>query len=220
MATPFKMRSGNKVSFKGMGSSPAKQVPEKTAEQLAQIKTNKLEPKTNKEIKQTSKTQKEKNKRQDSDGGRKRTFTEKNANKIAKRTAQLKRAKLLESQTNSDGTSRGERTFGWKNFGKGLLEGKGIMPSLSGAIGTGEYKSTQAQRRLDKLKGEKNRYDEDVLQNTNSKTKKARRKDVKYDEDVEKKKEERSDAAGAGLIQNHLALKKQRIKNQDLDADL
>ena len=199
MATPFKMRSGNKVSFKSMGSSPAKQVAP-TAKELAQIETNKQKTRTNQEIKQTSKTQKDKNKRQDSDGGKKRTFTEKNANKIAKRTAQLERAKILESQTNPDGTSKGERTFGWKNFGKGLLEGKGIMPSLSGAIGTGEYKSAQAQRRLDKLKGNKNRYDEGVTQDTDSNTKKANQEVKTNKQKVEKKDNKNKDKKAAEAI--------------------
>ena len=199
MATPFKMRSGNKVSFKSMGSSPAKQAA-LTAAELAQIETNKQKTRTNQEIKQTSKTQKVQNKRQDSDGGKKRTFTEKNANKIAKRTAQLERAKILESQTNPDGTSKGERTFGWKNFGKGLLEGKGIMPSLSGAIGTGEYKSAQAQRRLDKLKGNKNRYDEGVTQDTNSNTKKAKQKVKTNKQKVEDKDNKNKDKKAAEAI--------------------
>ena len=67
MASSFKMRSGNKVSFKGMGSSPMKQTDVAvtptgpTEAELAQIERNKVIPRTNKEIKQTSKTQKEKN---------------------------------------------------------------------------------------------------------------------------------------------------------------
>tara|TARA_R110000744_G_scaffold244380_2_gene361260 strand:+ start:82 stop:759 length:678 start_codon:yes stop_codon:yes gene_type:complete len=225
MATPFKMRSGNKVSFKSMGSSPAKQAAP-TAAELAQIETNKQEPRTNQEIKQTSKTQKDKNKRQGSDGGKKRTFTEKNANKIAKRTAQLERAKILESQTNPDGTSKGERTFGWKNFGKGLLEGKGIMPSLSGAIGTGEYKSSQAQRRLDKLKGNKNRYDEGVTQDTDSNTKKATQEVKNNKQKVEKKDNEKKDKNKAKAILKQgeedakIELSKKMNKAADLDSDI
>ena len=199
----FKMKSGNKVSFKNMGSSPAKQkmekIPSKKAERLATSKTGRVmqnvlgksvskesdtkstereqrskhtskhysplkqgvtsdgvEIKSKKQISQenkTAKTSSRKNKVTEDRkilgvkaGKRKYTKAERKADKMTNLKAKQKRAVGLEE------IGKGEKGFSWKEAGKSILRGEGLMGNIASGMGKGRDKSAIVKDKITTVK--------------------------------------------------------------------
>jgi len=126
------MKSGNKVSFKNMGSSPAKQ-------------------KSKVEIKQKSKTDKQKARGGDTPGGRRVTRAESDMIRDDRLNEQLARANALEA------AGKGEKGFSWKEAGMSVLRGEGLLGNIASGMGKGKYKSEIIKDKQTKIAGEKER---------------------------------------------------------------
>jgi len=167
----FKLKSGNSPQFRSVGSSPAKITLKRGSTTLnpkgVRMEDNDLgaknrvikstapeverTPKTNQEIKQYAKTAKQKARGSKTDGGKRLTKGEKRTIKANKLAQQGKRAQRLEA------SGEGEKSFGWKEAGMALLEGKGLVGGLMAGIGTGDDKSVGIANKQARIAGDDER---------------------------------------------------------------
>tara|TARA_R110000823_G_C15716071_1_gene478115 strand:- start:13 stop:675 length:663 start_codon:yes stop_codon:yes gene_type:complete len=198
----FKMKSGNKVSFKNMGSSPAKNMKtgsyEHSFESPAKQYDHSEDVKTN--IKSQSKRDKISNDAKKAasvlDGTSKEVATNtelKEQNKSNKqdqrgvdtpggrRRTKSERIKAKNTDLElrrivaEDNEARGEgkRGFSWKNAGMAALEGQGLMGAARSGIGTGDYESTRIKRKQTKRAGKAERKVTKATQKENRVAKRA-----------------------------------------------
>ena len=92
---------------------------------------------SNQELKQKSKTRKQKQRSVDSEGGRRRTRSERIKEKDTKLSEKLSQAEAMEAR------GEGKRGFSWKNAGMAVLEGQGLMGAARAGMGSGDYASTR-----------------------------------------------------------------------------
>ena len=187
----FKMKSGNKVSFKKMGSSPAKQsvdtktvVANNKATKKAQLNSNTPEDKqyTKRDIKESTKTNKLKSRGLDTPGGSKITAEEEYNTRKTQLIQKGKRAASLEA------AGKGEKGFSWKKAGMAVLQGQGLMGAAMAGIGTGRDKSAIMKDRLTKLEGNKERREIEKQQSDNRKAVKTQtRKEARATKKAERK---------------------------------
>jgi len=137
----FKLKSGNKVSFKHMGSSPLKEGEEPK------------EAKTKVNINQKSRTDKQKARGGDTPGGRKVTREERNMLKDSKLNEQLERANTLEA------AGKGEKGFSWKEAGMSVLRGEGLLGNIAAGMGKGRDMSDIIKDKQLKVAGRRERKD-------------------------------------------------------------
>ena len=152
----FYMRSGNSPLFKTMGSSPAKESTYKSSQ----------------EIKQESKTARVKARGSETPGGRKVTKEEKSSIRDTKLSNKLARAEGLEAE------GKGEKGFSWKEAGKSILRGEGLLGNIQSGMGKGRDKSAIIKDKQAKIAGRKERKDIRSEQKAKRKSVSARVKDM------------------------------------------
>jgi len=173
----FKLKSGNKVSFKNMGSSPAKQVEIKGetnyserlkgAQDAREAKNDyKYEGDSKSDIKQTAKTSRQKARGGDTIGGREVTKTERSEIRDAKLASKLERAEGLKAE------GKGEKGFSWKEAGMSVLRGEGLLGNIAAGIGKGRDKSDIIKDKQARIAG---REEREGLRATQKAARKAKR---------------------------------------------
>ena len=106
---------------------------------------------SNQELKQQSKTRKQKQRSVDSEGGRRRTKSERIKAKDTKLSEKLSQAEAMEAR------GEGKRGFSWKNAGMAVLEGQGLMGAARSGMGSGDYTSTRIKAKQAKRAGKATR---------------------------------------------------------------
>ena len=130
----FKLKSGNKVSFKNMGSSPAK----------------KDEIKSRVKLSEDQKTREHDALYDDVSPGE-ITPEEKAALRDKELADKYSRYKALEA------IGKRERGFNWKKAGMAILQGGGILDAVGAGMGQGRLKSEIIKDKQTKIEGKKER---------------------------------------------------------------
>ena len=138
----FKMKGSPMQRNYGIGS-PAKQG----------VTSEGVEIKSKEQIRQENRTNKTKSRTNEKRQGDKRNYSkrEREADKMANLNAKQKRAEQLES------IGKGEKGFSWKQAGKSILRGEGLMGNIASGMGKGRDKSAIIKDKKAALEGKQER---------------------------------------------------------------
>ena len=155
----FKMKGSPMQRNYGIGS-PAKQG----------VTSEGVEIKSKEQIRQENRTNNTKSRTNEKRQGDKKNYSkrEREADKMANLNAKQKRAEQLES------IGKGEKGFSWKQAGKSILRGEGLMGNIASGMGKGRDKSAIIKDKKAALEGKQERRK--IRSNASKKEKKDTKK--------------------------------------------
>ena len=131
---------------------------------------------TNTELKEQNKSNKQDQRGINTDGGRRRTRSERT------KATDENLALRGDAATAMEAKGEGKRGFSWKNAGMAALEGQGLMGAVRSGIGTGDYESTRIEKKQTKRAGKAERKTTKASQKADRKQ--ARRNKVRKASDL------------------------------------